>query len=80
MSRQLTHEASVNSPPGHPAYVFTRNNPYDREAAIEMVLPQLLDSATYMRSIREFQVPGAMRWPSGIWGKTDSCSRARTAR
>ncbi len=58
MSRQLTHEASVNSPPGHPAYVFTRNNPYDREAAIEMVLPQLLDSATYMRSIREFQVPG----------------------
>lgn len=37
--------------------VFTRNDPYDRTAPIEYVVPRLLDSRTYMRMIREFEVP-----------------------
>jgi hypothetical protein len=38
-------------------YVFTRNDPYDRTAPIEYIAPRLLDSRTYMRMIREFDVP-----------------------
>jgi L-ascorbate 6-phosphate lactonase len=39
-----------------PHYNFARNNPYDREAAIEPVLPRLIPSAAYMQSIRAFEV------------------------
>ena len=38
-------------------YVFTRNDPYDRSAPIELVVPQKISSGEYMRSIREFRVP-----------------------
>ena len=38
-------------------YVFTRNDPYDRNAPIQYVLPALLESREYMRSIRQFPVP-----------------------
>src|SRR5271165_3716429 len=37
--------------------VFTRNDPFDRFAPIQLVIPRLMDSADYMRSIREFRVP-----------------------
>ena len=40
-----------------PRYDFARNNPYDREARIELVLPPLIPSREYMRSIREFEIP-----------------------
>ena len=38
-------------------YIFTRNDPYDRSAPIHLVVPQVVESQTYMRSIREFRVP-----------------------
>jgi L-ascorbate 6-phosphate lactonase len=38
-------------------YIFTRNDPSDRTRPVELVVPQLLSSAAYMRSIREFRVP-----------------------
>jgi len=37
--------------------IFTRNDPFDRNAPIQLVLPQLLTSRAYMRSIREYAVP-----------------------
>lgn len=39
------------------AYSFTRNDPYDRTTPIEYVVPKLLESREYMRSIREYTVP-----------------------
>ena len=39
------------------AYIFTKNDPYDRAATIDLVVPRLLESREYMRSIREFAVP-----------------------
>ena len=39
------------------AYVFTRNDPYARTAPIQLVVPQVLESREYMRSIRQFPVP-----------------------
>lgn len=38
-------------------YVFTRNDPYDRNAPIEFVVPQLISSREYMKSIREYPAP-----------------------
>lgn len=38
-------------------YVFTRNDPYDRAAAIQLVVPQKMASQRYMQSIRDFRVP-----------------------
>lgn len=38
-------------------YDFARNDPYDREAPIELVLPQRIPSRAYMESIRAFEVP-----------------------
>lgn len=38
-------------------YHFARNDPYDREAKIELVLAPLIPSREYMESIRAFQVP-----------------------
>jgi L-ascorbate 6-phosphate lactonase len=40
-----------------PRYNFTRNDPYDRQAKIELVLPPLMSSSAYMQSIRQFEVP-----------------------
>jgi L-ascorbate 6-phosphate lactonase len=40
-----------------PRYDFARNDPYDREARIELVLPRLIPSREYMQSIRAFEVP-----------------------
>ena len=39
------------------AYVFTRNDPYTRNVPIQLVVPRLLESREYMRSIRQFAVP-----------------------
>lgn len=40
-----------------PRYDFTRNDPHDRSTPVQLVLPALIPSRVYMRSIREFQVP-----------------------
>ena len=38
-------------------YVFNLNDPYDRTATIRLVLPALLESREYMRTIRDHLVP-----------------------
>jgi L-ascorbate 6-phosphate lactonase len=38
-------------------YNFTRNDPYDRQAQVELVLPPLMAGRAYMESIRAFEVP-----------------------
>lgn len=40
-----------------PRYEFSRNDPYDRNAEIQLVLPPLIPSRVYMESIRAFEVP-----------------------
>lgn len=40
-----------------PRYNFTRNDPFDREAQIELVLPPQIPSRVYMDSIRAFELP-----------------------
>jgi L-ascorbate 6-phosphate lactonase len=40
-----------------PRYHFARNDPYDRQSPVDMVLPQLMSSRAYMESIRAFAVP-----------------------
>lgn len=42
---------------GSEPYVFTRNDPYDRSAAIQLVVPQKMGSQDYMHSIRDYKVP-----------------------
>lgn len=37
-------------------YVLSRNNPFDREAAIEMAVDRVMPSAEYMEAIRTFSV------------------------
>jgi len=37
--------------------IFTRNDPFDRIAPIQLVVPKLLESRQYMASIRQFSVP-----------------------
>lgn len=38
-------------------YDFSRNNPFDRRAPIQNVIPQLVESQQFMKNIREFQPP-----------------------
>jgi L-ascorbate 6-phosphate lactonase len=38
-------------------FAFDRNDPYDRDAQIELVVPALVGSKQYMKSIRDFVVP-----------------------
>ena len=45
------------TPASSSSYVFTRNDPYDRTAPIQYVVPNLLDSRSYMRKIRDYEVP-----------------------
>lgn len=40
-----------------PRYSFTRNDPFDRSAPIQLVVPQLLSSEEFMRSVRSYRVP-----------------------
>lgn len=49
---QLASDSSGSGP-----YVFTRNDPYDRDASIQLVVPQKMESWRYMQSIREYRVP-----------------------
>jgi L-ascorbate 6-phosphate lactonase len=37
--------------------IFTRNDPFDRNAPIQLVVPQLMTSRAYMLSIRDYSVP-----------------------
>jgi L-ascorbate 6-phosphate lactonase len=38
-------------------YDFTRNSAFDRGASIRLVVPPLIESGCYMRSIRDYEVP-----------------------
>ena len=38
-------------------YHFSRNDPYDRNAGVELVVPRSIPSRAYMESIRAFDVP-----------------------
>ena len=38
-------------------YVFTTNDPYDRSAPIQLVVPSIVSSHEYMKSIRDLRVP-----------------------
>lgn len=49
---QLEPDSSGSEP-----YIFTRNDPYDRHAAIQLVVPQKMEGRDYMRSIRDYKVP-----------------------
>jgi L-ascorbate 6-phosphate lactonase len=51
------HLAQPGTQHSSPAYCFTHNDPYDRNAAIELVVPRLLGSRAFMQSIRAFTVP-----------------------
>jgi L-ascorbate 6-phosphate lactonase len=57
MSSSLCRESAPIMFPSDGQYVFTRNDPYDRLTAIQLVLPRLLDSKAFMSSIREFAPP-----------------------
>lgn len=57
MSSDPIHNALKSSPALHIPYVFTRNDPYDRTTPIHMVIPKLMESRAYMRSILDFEVP-----------------------
>jgi len=47
----------VRSPSSQHRNVFSQNDPYDRNAPIQFVIPKLVDSREYMESIRQHQVP-----------------------
>ena len=49
--------SSKNSGSSVVRHNFTRNDPYDRKATIQLVIPALIPSAEYMQSIRDFHVP-----------------------
>lgn len=60
VSRMPQHAAQDSEPAESPRQgraIFTRNDPYDRFAPIELAIPALMESREYMRSIREFSVP-----------------------
>jgi L-ascorbate 6-phosphate lactonase len=42
---------------GAASYQFDRNDPFDHSRPIVLVLPQLMSSQAYMRSVRDFRVP-----------------------
>jgi hypothetical protein len=58
MKRTPESDAALGEP-----YIFTRNDAYDRHASIQFVVPQMVSSRHYMRSIREFPImsPGYTR-------------------
>ena len=48
-------------------YQLTKNDPYDRTTAIELVVPRLLESREYSLPCRKTASQ------SGFWGRMDSC-------
>lgn len=56
MSRHPGSEPPKNDTANEP-YIFTKNDPYNRISPIEYVVPRLIESREYMRSIREYRVP-----------------------
>ncbi len=50
-------ETTLETAAPREVYHFAQNDPYDRSAAIQLVVPQRISSRDYMRSIRDFQVP-----------------------
>jgi L-ascorbate 6-phosphate lactonase len=41
----------------HEPYAFNQNDPFDHSKEVIMVVPQIMSSRDYMRSIRDFRVP-----------------------
>lgn len=56
MSSSSKNEIPQARPVEQP-YNFARNNPYNRAAPIQLVIPKLLESKQFMNSIREFRLP-----------------------
>ena len=50
-------EQSVCPPLSGGSADFRRNHPYERETPVVPLIPRLIESRDYMRSIRQFQVP-----------------------
>ncbi len=50
--KALSNSLSTTEP-----YCFTRNDPFDRSKQVELVVPRLISSTDYMRSIRDYRVP-----------------------
>jgi L-ascorbate 6-phosphate lactonase len=67
MSRSWEDDSSASHAQSAETYVFTRNDPYDRSAAIEPVIPRLMASGEYMSRIRGYQPPadGLALWYLG---------------
>lgn len=48
----VSHPKAVES-----SYIFTKNNAYDRNTEIQLVVPQKMGSQRYMQTIRDYLVP-----------------------
>jgi len=57
MASQSRNGGSQAEAESEQPYVFDRNDPFDRTAPIEYVTPRLMDSAIFMKSIRDFRPP-----------------------
>lgn len=57
MSKELAVElARTRRSVGNEGYIFDRNDPYSQASQVQLVVPNLLESRAFMRSIRQFQV------------------------
>lgn len=54
---RLSSSPTQSAPAERNPYTFILNDPYDRSAPLQLVVPALIESRAYMRSIREFGVP-----------------------
>lgn len=57
MSGSTGYENSESTHPVDEFYEFGRNDPYDRNAPVQLVVHRLMESRRYMESIRTFQPP-----------------------
>jgi L-ascorbate 6-phosphate lactonase len=57
MSSLPHDEASQSGSAAEQEYIFSKNDPYDRNASIEYVIPKLMESKHFMNSIREYRPP-----------------------
>lgn len=55
MSRSPHHGVSLAGSAVEQTYIFSKNDPYDRTASIQYVVPKLMESKHFMASIREFR-------------------------
>jgi L-ascorbate 6-phosphate lactonase len=53
MARSTHYRGSLTGPEADQSYIFDRNDPYDRSVPIQYVIPRLMESKLFMRSIRD---------------------------